>query len=383
MNTVASLGHKVFPASRPPKASPREVQGHRTRRPGPHRRPAPAPCNVCQDGPACARRSGCPHTAGSARCLHALRGQGPAGRAQARARLASAPSWSGPQMRQGEARGRSAAALRRPTGRLGGGAHPPRAGPGQHIQGSQRLPGPQPLASLPPPPDNSGGFQAQTPRAATAAGAGTLTFARQLSSQATVLLGLPLRRNRLRKRSIRQSRSTRAPQSTGITPASEPAHQGRQTGQCRPMRTPVTQAARGEASAHNRPGKLHGNPPTSRLRVWPDQCSETQGFSKWGPWGPRGPPRTQDQLFFESRAHTQGGPAALPRPSPQTTAAGTGVDSRSQRARGHPVTGASSVHGHRGLKASPISERLSCAGDASPGDRSAWQGPGTRTRTGV
>lgn len=74
------------------------------------------------------------------------------------------------------------------------------------------------------------------------------------------------------------------------------------------------------------------------------------------------------------------GLAALPSPGPQTTAAGTGVDSRSQQATGHPVTGASSVHRHRGLKAGPIPECLSCAGDASPGGRSARQGPGDGTR---
>lgn len=177
MNVAASLGHKVFPASRPPEASPREVQGHRTRRPGPHRTPAPAPCNVCQDGPACTWRSSCPHTAGSARHLHALRGQGLAGHPQLRARLASAPSWSGPRLRQAEARDRSAEgpggtirpgrcpqeAQRQARGRgspTTGGPSP--AHPGRPTQGGQRLPGPQPLASLPPLLDNSGGFQADT-----------------------------------------------------------------------------------------------------------------------------------------------------------------------------------------------------------------------------
>lgn len=302
MNLAASLGHKVFPASRPPEASPREARGHRAGRPGPHRTAALAPCNVCQDGPACTQRSSYPHTAGSAWHLNALRGQGPAGRPQPRAQLASAPSWSGPRLRQAEARGRSAAG---PGGTIWPGRCPQEAqrqarGRGSPTTGRPSLAHPgRPHAGRPeapwapapcqPPstPGNSGGFQAQTPRAATPAGPGALTFTQQLGSQATVLLGLPFRRNRLWKRSIHQSHSTKAPQSMGITPTSEPAHQGRRTRHLRPVRTPMTRAARGEASAHNRPRKLHGNPPTSRLCV----CDLTsglklRGFQSGGPWGP-------------------------------------------------------------------------------------------------
>lgn len=147
------------------------------------------------------------------------------------------------------------------------------------------------LWGLGPLPPSRPGAQGPAPGTALQArGPSALTFTRQLGSQAAVLLGLPLRRNRLRKRSSRQSHSTRGPRPTGVALTSESAQQGRRTGPLRPVRTPTTRAAGGEAGAANRPGRLQARGPrprTPRFRT----CGltsglEPRGFQSGGRWDP-------------------------------------------------------------------------------------------------
>lgn len=290
MNMATSLGHEASPPAGHLRPHPGRLS-HRTKRPGP-RLPARLPrwpsLHLAERLPTRSRldpASACPQRPGPgwASTAASLADLGPhlvsspaERRADAWGRSAAGPGWchparmllsGGPPAGSGGTVGSpptvvpSAAPRRAARGSLGTRPSPASlhrratrgaSKPRHLVQPPQLAPAPWGPGPLPPSgpgargPAHGTALQARSP--------GTLTFARQLGSQAAVLLGLPLRRNRLRKRSSRQSRSTRGPRPMGVTPTSEPAHQGRRTRPLRPVRTPMTRAAGREAGAHTGPG---------------------------------------------------------------------------------------------------------------------------------
>lgn len=294
MHVAASPGPKVLPASRPPEATSWEAQPlDRAPRAPAGQRP-PSPCmsaKMAQPAP-----GGVAAHTQQARPGVCVPRPGPGWASTAASSGDLGPHLvSSPAERQADARGRSAAGPGccrpartllsggPPAGSGGTVGSPPTVGPSaapcraaRGSLGTRRLPASlhrwatrgasksrhlvqPPLLALVPwglgplPPSRPG---ARAPPQGPPCGPGALTSAQQLGSQAAVLLGLPLRRNRLRKRSSRQSHSTRGPRPTGVALTSEPAQRGRRTGPLRPVRTPTTRAAGGEAGAANRPGRL-------------------------------------------------------------------------------------------------------------------------------
>lgn len=247
MNVATSLEHEVFPASRPPEASSWEAQPP-DQAPGP-RLPAHLPrwpsLHLAEWLPTRSRldpASACPQrpgpswasTAASSADLGPDLVSSPAERrADVRGRSAAGPGWcrparmllsGGPPAGSGGTVGSpptvvpSAAPHRAARGSLGTRPSPAslhrRATRGaskpRHLTQPPLL-APAPWGPGPLPPSGPGARGPAHGTTLQARSPGALTFARQLSSQAAVLLGLPLRRNRLQKRSSRQSHSTRGP----------------------------------------------------------------------------------------------------------------------------------------------------------------------------